>query len=205
MRIVLLPLVLYLANMASGFLCVFFLARAPTQSLESVDDALARTVLALEIIMLVLPVVTSALIALRLWENERRVSTYRSGSLSSLIPIAKIVVESAAFYVAALLTMVILYGLNNPGFFIVGETITPIVSITFCGLITRVGVYSFKVQFDAAQDGSNISSTNRVERNRSSYLFFTNRLSVTGREGHADLPEAEAEAIKEPASERQYA
>jgi len=108
----------------------------------------ARNVLiAFEIIVTVQAVITSALIAIRLWRANKTASKYSSGRLSSLTSIVRLIGESAAFYAATLLTMVLLWGLAPAVVYEIFKMLIPaIVGLTFCGPSSSSGAYSSDVQ-----------------------------------------------------------
>ncbi|KAL0955937.1 hypothetical protein HGRIS_002123 [Hohenbuehelia grisea] len=73
---------------------------------------------------------TTGLIAYRIWAQERdtrRVGIHSNGSKSSLMPIVRIIVESAAIYSLELLVLIILYALGHNGQFVVQEAVVPTV------------------------------------------------------------------------------
>ena len=73
-------------------------------------------------------IITTCLIAFRIWHRDHFVSTMRAGGgRSNLMPVVHVLVESAAIYVATMLILVILYVLNHNAQYIVLETITPTV------------------------------------------------------------------------------
>jgi len=98
------------------------------------------------------PVVTSCLIAAKLWASDRRLrarvgsSGGRIASRGSLAPVARIVLDSAGVYAATLLTMLILFLSGTTAFFIIMEAVVPIVALTFCGVITRVAAHASSLE-----------------------------------------------------------
>ncbi|KAJ8488673.1 hypothetical protein ONZ45_g13866 [Pleurotus djamor] len=86
-------------------------------------------------------VMTTGLIAYRIWRQEResnQVGIHTSGSRSSLMPIVRIVIESAMIYVVELLVLIILYALHHNGQFVVQESVVPTVGIVFTLLTIRI-------------------------------------------------------------------
>lgn len=69
---------------------------------------------------------TTCLIAYRIWRHDRQTSGF-IGKGANLMPIARIVVESALLYLLEVLALMILYALNNNGQFIVQEMFVPTV------------------------------------------------------------------------------
>ncbi|KAL0955935.1 hypothetical protein HGRIS_002123 [Hohenbuehelia grisea] len=90
---------------------------------------------------------TTGLIAYRIWAQERdtrRVGIHSNGSKSSLMPIVRIIVESAAIYSLELLVLIILYALGHNGQFVVQEAVVPTVGIVFTLMTVRIAMRSSK-------------------------------------------------------------
>ncbi|KAK1234860.1 hypothetical protein PQX77_001954 [Marasmius sp. AFHP31] len=91
---------------------------------------------------------TTGLIAYRIWKQEkasRRAGIRSQGSQSSLIPVARIVVESAAAYMALLLCLIVLYALDHNGQFVMQEASPPAVGIVFCSISVRISMRSYQL------------------------------------------------------------
>lgn len=76
---------------------------------------------------------TTGLIAWRIWRQERAsagIGLRSATSRSSLIPIIRIVIESAAIYVLELIILIILYALNHNAQFILQEALVPTVGVS---------------------------------------------------------------------------
>ena len=76
---------------------------------------------------------TTGLIAWRIWRQERAsavIGLHSTTSQSSLIPIVRIVIESAALYVLELIILIILYALNHNAQFVLQEALVPTVGMS---------------------------------------------------------------------------
>ena len=78
--------------------------------------------------------ITTGLIAYRIWRQDRAsheagLRSAGSNSTSSLIPIVRIVVESAVIYVLTAIVIIILYARNNNFQFVIQEAIVPIIGM----------------------------------------------------------------------------
>ncbi|KAG2122953.1 uncharacterized protein EDB93DRAFT_1244343 [Suillus bovinus] len=80
---------------------------------------------------------SSALLAYRIWNIERAVSGVRVGK-NNMMPIARLLVDSAVLYSVALLIALITNALSNDGQLVIQEMLTPIISITFYMILIRV-------------------------------------------------------------------
>jgi len=90
---------------------------------------------------------TTGLIAWRIWRQERAsavIGVQSSTSRSSLIPIVRIVIESAALYVLEMIVLIVLYTLNNNGQFVLQEAAVPTVGIVFTLMTVRLAMRSSK-------------------------------------------------------------
>ncbi|KZT50270.1 hypothetical protein CALCODRAFT_513393 [Calocera cornea HHB12733] len=81
--------------------------------------------------------IATSLIAFRLWQVDRASSAYKD---SSLLPVARILVESGVLYTSAMLCNLVTTALVNPGLFVVLSLMSPIIGITFSLIIVRVGL-----------------------------------------------------------------
>ncbi|KAF8142255.1 hypothetical protein K438DRAFT_2114669 [Mycena galopus ATCC 62051] len=79
-------------------------------------------------------VITTGLMALRLWTADRQSARIRIGG-GLVLPVLRILLESAALYLFVEILLLALYSVNYNAQFIILETITPVVGITF-GMIT---------------------------------------------------------------------
>jgi hypothetical protein len=71
-------------------------------------------------------IITTSLMAWRIAVTDKQSAAYRVGE-GNLIPILRILVESAALYLMAEIILLVLYTCNSNAQFILLETITPIV------------------------------------------------------------------------------
>jgi len=85
--------------------------------------------------------ITTSLIAYRLWSIERTSSNYRLGR-GNFMPVLRILVESAALYLAAEIVLLAVYRSHSNAQYIMLDSISPIVGITFCAITIRVTLRS---------------------------------------------------------------
>ncbi|KAG2159562.1 uncharacterized protein EDB93DRAFT_1116330 [Suillus bovinus] len=70
---------------------------------------------------------------------ERNVSTVRARK-NNMMPIVRVLVDSAVLYPVALLIALITNALSNNGQFVIYEMVTPIISIAFYMVLIRVAI-----------------------------------------------------------------
>ncbi|KAL0581091.1 hypothetical protein V5O48_000985 [Marasmius crinis-equi] len=100
---------------------------------------------------------TTGLIAYRILSQEmqsRRVGIRSSGSSSSLVPAARIMVDSAAIYMALLLCLIVLYAINHNGQFVMQEASVPAIGIVFCSISLRLSMRSYAIWKTTAKTGT---------------------------------------------------
>jgi len=192
-RPVVIPGFLFLLGIVAS--CLNIIAYALDANTQLPNGAL----IAFGVVALVQPMLTSSLIILRLWTTERRATPYRATE-SSLSPIIRMITESAAVYVAALLFVSILW-LADPVAYTVGVAIAvPIVPLTFCGLTTRVGVHSIGLRSAAAREELTVQSPIADAPRRLSSV--PQRRSLTGRTMQSGTGASEEEIPLETVSSK---
>ncbi|KAG2127172.1 uncharacterized protein EDB93DRAFT_1257156 [Suillus bovinus] len=82
---------------------------------------------------------SSGLLAYRVWMIERNVSTVRAGK-NNMMPIMRVLVDSAVLYSVALLIALITNVCSNNGQFVIYEMLTHIISIAFYMVLIRVAI-----------------------------------------------------------------
>lgn len=123
-RIISLPLCMLVASAVSGYMvCGLYHVVLPTDTIF--DPRITSWIKVFYSLALSQNLITTSLIGYKLWRAIDRVKAYSTGR--SLLPVLKILVESAAFYSLAELVLITLYVLNFNAQYIMVEGITPIV------------------------------------------------------------------------------
>ncbi|KAF8524146.1 hypothetical protein BU17DRAFT_85253 [Hysterangium stoloniferum] len=92
--------------------------------------------------------ITTALIAYRLWRQDNvsiKAGLRDARPKSSLRPIIRIVIESAAIYVLTVIVIIIMYARGNNLQFVAQEAIVPIIGIVFTLISVRLAMHSTKM------------------------------------------------------------
>ncbi|KAJ7167686.1 hypothetical protein C8R46DRAFT_1269928 [Mycena filopes] len=134
------PLVMALGGAVSGYMACHILTKVQVGStvFEGTLDAWITAFYALAVAQ---NIITTSLIAWRIAATERASARYRLGQ-SNLLPILRILVESAALYLFAEFLVLVLYVCNSNAQFIALEAIPPIVGITFNAITIRITLRS---------------------------------------------------------------
>ncbi|KAG1738233.1 hypothetical protein EDB19DRAFT_1829210 [Suillus lakei] len=82
---------------------------------------------------------SSGLLAYRIWTIERKISAARAAK-GTMMPIVRVLVDAAALYSAALFSVLIPFICSNNGQYIVSDMITPIISIAFYMVFIRITI-----------------------------------------------------------------
>ncbi|KAF7359635.1 hypothetical protein MVEN_00687400 [Mycena venus] len=135
-KFVLLPFCLLLMSAVSGsMVTILFATSDPNASIF--DSRLTDWITVFTSIAVAQNVLTTGLMAFRLWNTERNSSQIRVGR-GVFLPILRILVESAALYLFVEILMLTFYQANYNPQYIVLETITPVVGITFVLITIRI-------------------------------------------------------------------
>jgi hypothetical protein len=133
--IVILPVILYIADIATGIWSTYTLSRVGqnivfNQKQERITNSFFACTLALN-------AVCTGLIAFRIWRTQKHTRDAKMGS--NLVQVSIIVIESGAIYLSALTCLVATYATNSISFNIFLDMTSPIIGIVFSLIIVRIG------------------------------------------------------------------
>ncbi|KAJ6486464.1 hypothetical protein C8R47DRAFT_524041 [Mycena vitilis] len=152
--VVCIPFFMVFGSAVSGYMtCAIFARIQPGSTVF--DEALDAWIKAFFSIAVAQNIITTCLMAYRIAALDRQSSSYRIGR-GHLIPMLRILVESAALYLTAEIILLLLYVSHNNAQFILLEVITPIVGITFNAITIRITLRS---QSSSTQSGSRNASS----------------------------------------------
>ncbi|KAI9567152.1 hypothetical protein HD554DRAFT_2322831 [Boletus coccyginus] len=83
---------------------------------------------------------SSGLLAYRIWTTERNVASVRVSAKSTMTPVLRIVIDAVLLYSATLFTALICFANANNGLYVVLDMTTPIISIAFYMVLIRVAM-----------------------------------------------------------------
>ncbi|KAJ6571087.1 hypothetical protein B0H19DRAFT_1255089 [Mycena capillaripes] len=150
-RFVVLPFCLLLTSAISGsMVTVLFATIDPTASIF--DPRLTNWITVFTSVAVAQNIITTGLMGFRLWEIERKSTRIRIGG-GVFLPILKILVESAALYLFVEIMLLALYQANYNAQYILLETITPVVGITFGMITIRIMLRSQQTSRSPTSDG----------------------------------------------------
>ncbi|KAJ7713622.1 hypothetical protein B0H16DRAFT_541962 [Mycena metata] len=161
-RIIVLPASLLCVTIGTGYYItdVLYLRQDPNATIF--DPHLLHFITLFFSIAAAQNIITTGLMGWRLWQGEHRAKGQRLGG--SLMPILRILVESAAFYLLVEILCLATYAVNYNVQYIVLETVTPIAGLTFSLITIRINLRSQKkianmTTIDASHNVQTIGST----------------------------------------------
>ncbi|KAJ8502822.1 hypothetical protein ONZ45_g11409 [Pleurotus djamor] len=134
-RIVALPLLLLVGSIVSGYsLCAHYVNIDLHKTIF--DPLVMQWILAFYSIAIIQNVMTTSLIAYRIWSTSSKSAKYKTENV--LLPILRILVESAAMQLVVEVLLLALYARKSDAQYILLEIITPVVGITFNAITLRI-------------------------------------------------------------------
>ncbi|KAJ6561443.1 hypothetical protein DFH09DRAFT_1159953 [Mycena vulgaris] len=155
--VVCVPFFMVFGSAVSGCITCVTFANLPAGS-TVFTGALNAWIITFTAIAVAQNIITTGLMAWRIAAAEQQVSSHRL-SKGNLMPILRILVESAALYLFAELILLVLYVSTNNALFIALEAITPIVGITFNLITIRITLHS---QSSSSTSGSGTEGTDSL-------------------------------------------
>jgi len=135
-RLAALPFALLIVSIISGYMVSAFLAMGRTG--ETIfNERLNRWIKVFYAVAVIQNTMTTSLTAYRLWSVERASGEYRVHG-GSFLPVVRILIESAALYLAAEIVLLAVYCAGSFAQYIIIDSIPPIVGITFSAIAIRV-------------------------------------------------------------------
>ncbi|KAG2344935.1 hypothetical protein BDR05DRAFT_164024 [Suillus weaverae] len=104
-------------------------------------------------------VLSTGLLACRIWMIERKISTVRA-TKGKIIPILRVLIDAAILYSAALCSSIICLALSNGGLYVMGDLIIPTISIAFYMVFIRIVLSQNNQEYASAVYGG----TAEIER-----------------------------------------
>ncbi|KAJ7272946.1 hypothetical protein C8J57DRAFT_1316076 [Mycena rebaudengoi] len=139
-RVAILPFMLLIVSTVSGYMvCGLYTTVDPAATVF--DPRLTRQITIFYATAVAQNIITTGLMAFRLWQVEKQSARYRKGG-GSLMPVLEIMVESAALYLFVEIILLSLYAANLNSQYILLEIVTPIVGITFNAIAIGVNLRS---------------------------------------------------------------
>ncbi|EGN98377.1 hypothetical protein SERLA73DRAFT_169351 [Serpula lacrymans var. lacrymans S7.3] len=172
--IIALPILLWCSVALTGIGCVYSISQATVNKENIFAPGTGPWITAFLASTLAANLLSTSLLAYRIWDVTREVGDARVGR-SSLWPILRIILDSGILYSVSLLAALLCFVTKNRGHYVLLDMIMPIISITFYMVIIRV-----TIKRTTSQD---MQATTRLTRG-----FSTNRQSIPERQHYPLKP-----------------
>lgn len=137
-RVTVVPLMLWIVSIISGYtVCGLYPTVNPQDTVF--NPRLAHWITTFYSIAVVQSAITTGLMAYRIWLTDRRSALYRTAS-SNLLPVVRILIESASLQFVVEVLLLSLYSANLNAQYILLEIVTPLVGITFAAITIRLSL-----------------------------------------------------------------
>ncbi|KAG1896565.1 uncharacterized protein F5891DRAFT_958466 [Suillus fuscotomentosus] len=190
--IVVLPIILWCSVAVTGLIAIYSVSQASTGDGIFVK-ALAQWVTAFFASTIATNLLSSGLLAYRIWIIQRGVSGVHNTSRNTVMPIVRVLVDAAILYSAALLTALILFVSGNNGQDAVVDMAMPIMSIAFYMVLIRIALN--KKQHSYVSTQTSISIPRRPERAQQQYAMRPLQVHVS-KFTHQERPSSSKDSMK---------
>lgn len=140
--IIILPSVLWCSLVVTGVFTIYSFSRVTSNSGDIYSNESGQPVqwaMAFFTLTIATNLLSSGLLAYRIWKIERDVSTVRAKK-DTLMPILRVLMDSAILYSVALFTLLICYVCSNDGEVVIADMLMPIISIAFYMVLIRIAI-----------------------------------------------------------------
>ncbi|KAG1730443.1 hypothetical protein EDB19DRAFT_1856249 [Suillus lakei] len=137
--VIILPSMLWCSVAVTGVSAVYSFSQVSRNPTDIFTTVVADWITAFIVSTLATNLLSSGLLAYRIWMIERSVSTVRT-TKGSLVPIVRVLVDAAVLYSVALFTRLICFIYNNNGQEVLADMVMPIISIAFYMVLVRIAV-----------------------------------------------------------------
>ncbi|KAJ3551279.1 hypothetical protein NM688_g4795 [Phlebia brevispora] len=142
-KAVVLPGALLTMSLISGYaVCGLYPSEKSSQTVF--DPRLTHWITTFYSISVVQSGMTTSLMAFRIWQTDRRSAAYRTNKEGNLMPIFRILVESASIQFVVEVILLSLYCANFTAQYLLLEMVTPLVGITFGAITIRIALHQSK-------------------------------------------------------------
>ncbi|KAG2132950.1 hypothetical protein DEU56DRAFT_421937 [Suillus clintonianus] len=158
--VIILPSMMWCGAAVSG-------TAAAYNALRTIDDGNIYTnqteqwVMAFFTLTLSTNLISSGLLAYRIWTFERNLSAIRASTSGTLMHIVRVLVDAALLYSAALLPMLICFIRSNNAQYVIADMMTPIISVTFYMVLIRIAIGNITYDYPPTICGAAISEIDR--------------------------------------------
>ncbi|KAG2347115.1 hypothetical protein BDR05DRAFT_974184 [Suillus weaverae] len=136
--VIVVPSLLWCGSVVTGVGVNYYIAQASSSTVIFAKP-LAQWITAFVILTIINNVLSSGLLAYRIWVIDRNSSTIRA-TKSTMMPIIRVLIDAAVLYSATLITTLICFLYSNNGQIIFLDMAVPIMAITFYMVLIRIAI-----------------------------------------------------------------
>ncbi|KAG1746712.1 uncharacterized protein EDB91DRAFT_1049197 [Suillus paluster] len=160
--VIILPTMLWCGIAVTGFATAYFASRA-TGAGDIYTNMAGQWVMPFFFLTISTNLTSSGLLAYRVWTIERNVSTMRT-TKSPVMPIVRVLVDTALVYSATLFSTLICFISSSNGQYILLDMTMPIISIAFYMVLIRLTIRNTAHTRSLVASGVTTSETHRGNR-----------------------------------------
>ncbi|KAG1820617.1 hypothetical protein EV424DRAFT_1512077 [Suillus variegatus] len=196
--IVVLPIILWCSVAVTGVIAIYSVSQASTGDGIFVK-ALAQWVTAFFASTIATNLLSSGLLAYRIWIIQRGVSGVNNTSRNTVMPVVRVLVDAAILYSAALLTALILFVSGNNGQDAVVDMAMPIMSIAFYMVLIRIALNKKQHNYVSTQSSISIprrAVTSEAEQERAQQYAMKPLQVHVSKFTHQERPSSSKDSMK---------
>ncbi|KAG2111464.1 hypothetical protein DEU56DRAFT_935978 [Suillus clintonianus] len=138
-RVIILPTLLWCSVAVTGIHAVYSVSQASSNPLDVFAPDLTKWITAFFASTITTNLLTSGLLAYRIWMIERNVYKARA-TIGPMMPIVRMLVDAAVLYSVVLFSLLICFVCSNNGESVLTDLVVPIISITFYMVLIRIAI-----------------------------------------------------------------
>ncbi|KAG1859833.1 hypothetical protein F4604DRAFT_2036723 [Suillus subluteus] len=202
--VIILPSMLWCSVAVTGMYSIYSVSQTTGISGHIFSKATRQWISAFSGLTIVTNLLSSGLLAHRIWKIERNVTNSRTTKITTT-SILRVVMDAAILYSIALLCTLILMVCSNNGSLVMIDVLTPVISITFYMVIIRIAMGRKNHSHILTVGGGSTSETDRGHHPLKPLQVHISQFTHTDdtsvyRNGSQDRPSTGKEAFVEGAS-----
>ncbi|KAG2130166.1 uncharacterized protein EDB93DRAFT_1332144 [Suillus bovinus] len=138
-RVIIVPAMLWCSAAVTGTYGLYNSSQFQSSTTPFLRE-IARWIKAFLVSTIATNVLSTGLLAYRIWTIEREVARTRASRKGTMMPIVHVLVDAAILYSVALIAVLICFLCSNNGVYIVVDMVVPIISIAFYMVLIRVAI-----------------------------------------------------------------
>ncbi|KIK82384.1 hypothetical protein PAXRUDRAFT_832241 [Paxillus rubicundulus Ve08.2h10] len=177
--IIIVPLILWLSVAVTGVGCIYFISQATINKENTFTPTTGPWITAFLAATFFTNIFSTSLLAFRIWNVGKRVSSGSMQAGSAMWPVLRIILDAGMLYSFSLLVALV-YFIRNRGHYVLIDMIMPIISLTFYVVIIRIAIAKSNSQGNTAPSSGRASRRGgREDDDRNQYPLKRLEVHVT--------------------------